>query len=253
MAVFGIKTNKCKQEVIPAGEIYNAVYPVGSIYMSANDVNPTKLFGGTWEKISGRFLLASSDGRAAGQTGGAETVSYTPAGTVGNHTLTAAEMPKHTHTYAKSATATGSTTLTTAQIPAHTHTYAKANTSTGSTTLTIDQIPAHTHSYTLWMQKSSSTSKFIASGTAYGHNPPDSLTTGSTGGGKGHTHTIATTSTASGSAGSSGGHTHTISTSSTNSGEAGSGGAHNHPFTGTAANISTMSPYLVVNVWKRTA
>ncbi len=35
------------------------VYPVGSIYMSVNDTNPATIFGGTWEKIEGRFLLGS--------------------------------------------------------------------------------------------------------------------------------------------------------------------------------------------------
>ncbi len=29
--------------------------------------------------------------------------------------------------------------------------------------------------------------------------------------------------------------------------------AHNHAFTGTAKSIATMPPYIVVNVWKRTA
>ncbi len=33
-----------------------------------------------------------------GVTGGAESISYTPAGTVANHTLTVAQMPSHGHT-----------------------------------------------------------------------------------------------------------------------------------------------------------
>ena len=46
------------------------IYPVGSIYMSTNNVNPQTLFGGTWTKIEGRFLLGSSSSYSLGSTGG---------------------------------------------------------------------------------------------------------------------------------------------------------------------------------------
>ena len=36
-------------------------YPVGSIYMSVNDTSPNLLFGGKWEPIKDKFLLASGD------------------------------------------------------------------------------------------------------------------------------------------------------------------------------------------------
>ena len=65
----------------------DTIYPVGSIYMNINDVNPDTLFKGTkWEKIQGRFLLGSSTKFKIGQTGGAETV-----------TLTTSQIPAHTH------------------------------------------------------------------------------------------------------------------------------------------------------------
>lgn len=253
MSVFGIKSNKCKQEVIPANQVFNVVYPVGSIYMSVNNVNPATLFGGTWEKIEGKFLLGASSGHSLGETGGAEKVNYTPAGSVGNHTLTAAEMPAHTHTYAKSAAATGSTTLTADQIPAHNHSYNAPQANTGSTTLTNNQIPSHTHSFSVLLPSGPSSSNVaMQSGTGYKLAPASGTTQG-TGGGQGHTHTMPTSSASTGNKGGSGGHTHSISTASTASGSAGSGGAHNHGFTGSQAQISTMSPYLSVNMWKRTA
>ena len=62
------------------------IYPVGSIYMSANTTNPSVLFGGTWTQLKDRFLLGAGDTYAVGTTGGEET-----------HTLTVAEMPSHNH------------------------------------------------------------------------------------------------------------------------------------------------------------
>ena len=61
-------------------------YPVGAIYLSVTDVNPAALFGGTWERIGGRFLLGADSTYAAGSTGGEAA-----------HTLTVDEMPKHNH------------------------------------------------------------------------------------------------------------------------------------------------------------
>ena len=49
------------------------IYPVGSIYMSANATSPETLFGGTWESIGGRFLLGADSTYTAGGTGGEAT------------------------------------------------------------------------------------------------------------------------------------------------------------------------------------
>ena len=72
------------------------IYPIGSIYMSVNNVDPSTVFGGTWQQIKDRFLLACGDTYNTGETGGA--ANHTPSGSVGNHTLTVNEMPAHTHT-----------------------------------------------------------------------------------------------------------------------------------------------------------
>ena len=61
------------------------VYPVGSIYMSVNNVNPSQLFGGRWEQIQGRFLLAAGGGYAAGTTGGASSQPVSMSVNVPNH------------------------------------------------------------------------------------------------------------------------------------------------------------------------
>lgn len=81
-------------------QILGLVYPVGSIYMSINNVSPVTLFGGKWVQIKGRFLLGASDVYKANTTGGEE-----------KHTLTTDEMPAHTH-YMAAGNAGGDSTWT---------------------------------------------------------------------------------------------------------------------------------------------
>ena len=66
--------------------LFDLIYPIGSVYISLSEINPGNIFGGRWNKIQGSFLLASSDSHGLGQTGGAE-----------RHTLTISEMPTHSH------------------------------------------------------------------------------------------------------------------------------------------------------------
>ena len=64
------------------------MYPVGSIYQTTSSTfNPQTAWGGTWERIKDRFLLAAGTAYAGGSTGGEAT-----------HKLTTQEMPSHTHT-----------------------------------------------------------------------------------------------------------------------------------------------------------
>lgn len=61
-------------------QIIDLIYPVGSPYISFNSTDPSTLFGGTWEQIKDRFLLAAGDTYQAGDTGGsadAVAVSHT--------------------------------------------------------------------------------------------------------------------------------------------------------------------------------
>ena len=72
--------------------VLDAIYPVGSIYMSTNSISPATMFGGTWTRIEGQFLLAATDNgsagaaQAAGNTGGEAT-----------HLLTGAESGTSAH------------------------------------------------------------------------------------------------------------------------------------------------------------
>ena len=52
---------------ITAESILSMVYPVGSVYISVNDVSPEKFLGGKWVKISqGRVLQGASGTQTAG-------------------------------------------------------------------------------------------------------------------------------------------------------------------------------------------
>lgn len=202
-----------------------AVYPVGAIYMSTVATDPATLFGfGTWERITGKFLLGATDNgssgasQAAGNTGGAATV-----------TLTAAQsgVPAHAH-----------------GLNSHKHKYDKANSSvTGG---------SHAHGLSAGYAHLSSSGSYIrfrykdvtdwkaqwqvpgsASGSANTSNVGDGTTLG-------------------GNTDSSSSHSHTLAYTSTDSGAASGNTANN-----TAADASSahenMPPYLSVYVWKRTA
>lgn len=62
---------------IPADKICDIIYPIGSIYISVNNVSPANLFNcGKWERIEDRFLLAAGSSYTAGSTGGSKTHSH---------------------------------------------------------------------------------------------------------------------------------------------------------------------------------
>lgn len=97
--------NEAKETV---GLLFDLVYPIGSFYISANNTDPSELFGGEWEQIKDRFLLASGDVYSGGTTGGAA-----------EHTLTADEIPTGTEVVTSSETGIDVLTTTTAGCTPH--------------------------------------------------------------------------------------------------------------------------------------
>lgn len=71
---------------VSTGDLLNLIYPIGSVYMSMNSVDPGQFIGGSWTRIEDRFLLGVGDSYTANTTGGSATV-----------TLTEAQIPSHTH------------------------------------------------------------------------------------------------------------------------------------------------------------
>lgn len=172
--------------------IMNAIYPVGSIYTTASDdgVPPGLILAyGTWERFgAGRVLVGrdtnDSDFNAAGKTGGTKRVS-----------LTAAEMPEHTHLVTPPAT-------TTSTAGSHTHANGEFNrllkvaTGAGTVTGSLD----------------------------YSAGEPDVSSGGNA------------------EMQAAGAHNHTVNIAPFQSGAAGAGSGH-----------SNVQPYIVVNMWRRTA
>nr|DAK95763.1 MAG TPA: Baseplate structural protein [Caudoviricetes sp.] len=67
------------------------IHPIGSIYMSMNNINPSNLFGGTWRLIApGQVLVGVNEASpvfgTSRKTGGEQT-----------HKMTIDEMPSHNH------------------------------------------------------------------------------------------------------------------------------------------------------------
>ena len=144
-------------------ELVNLIYPVGSIYMSVNNSNPSTWLGGTWVAWgSGRVPVgvnaSDSNFSTVEKTGGAST---------------------HTHTQGATGAATGNT---------------------GSTALTVNQIPSHSHTFTAVQRVS--TAESVASG-AYGYISQTLSTGNTGGGAghthtlNSHTHTNPTTNSSS--------------------------------------------------------
>lgn len=75
------------------------IFPVGAIYISLKDTNPSAFFAGTWEQLKGRFLVgvdsSDTDFKTSGKTGGEKT-----------HRLKVSELPNFNLTFPAGTNAT---------------------------------------------------------------------------------------------------------------------------------------------------
>lgn len=80
-----------------------AAYPIGSFYISLVSIDPGILFGGTWDQITGRFLIATgaNEDNTTNYWGNLSANSFNcPAGELGGeawHTLSVNELASHQH------------------------------------------------------------------------------------------------------------------------------------------------------------
>ena len=59
--------------------LLNKIYPVGSIYMSINNISPATFLGGTWELITDKFLIGAGNNYSVNSTGGNKTIDISHA------------------------------------------------------------------------------------------------------------------------------------------------------------------------------
>jgi hypothetical protein len=78
----GSITKPHDETILTLGGLRELLYPVGSIYTSMNNINPSLIFGGTWTQIVDRFLYCANSSK---QTGGSKKI-------------TVAQIPPHKHT-----------------------------------------------------------------------------------------------------------------------------------------------------------
>ncbi len=166
-----MEINSLKESV---DRLLDRVYPVGSIYMSVSEIEPSVLFGGEWERWgNGRVPIGvdtnDTDFTTSEKIGGSKAV-----------TLTTNQIPSHNHVYSSVSTTTGSTVLTTNQIPAHNH-YVVHKSTDG----TIDITTGMKYSMARYSTKSDYPYALRAI-----NDSADSLVTSTIGGSKGHTHSI---------------------------------------------------------------
>lgn len=206
------------------GSQIDQIYPVGSIYMSVNNIDPGTLFGGTWEAIENTFLVAQGTNFTAGTSGGASTHSHTTnTGTSGG--------PSNNTSGGPSNNTSGSTAITIAQMPSHAHTvriWGDTN-SAKAATIGADNgtLTTRTAGARIYKDASSAWVSSNPQSVGNGYGDPAGATIG-IGGGGGHTHTLSS-------------HTHTLS-------------SHTHSQTSVGtSSVSNLPPYLAVYMWKRTA
>lgn len=211
-------------------------WPVGSMFMTFQNVNPSTLLGGgTWVQIKGRYLLAADTGNPVdGST------------TVGAMTKNV-PLVSHTHTFSTSTTGahTHDVSGTTGGGGSHSHTRGSMNITAegimGESAVSTDSeyTAFKNQAKGAFYYKGSRTKTYYGSKGGIDHDDymgcfdasRDGAWTGSTSSVANHTHSFSDTST------SNGNHSHTGTTAST----------------GTSASFNVQPLSIYVYMWRRTA
>lgn len=234
--IISLKSSEGEKQTItiPSGasmnDIMNLVYPIGAIYLSTSEVSPATLFGGTWERLEDRMLIGAGDVYKAATTGGSSKVSYTPSGTVNDTLLTAAQSGHE---------ALSGTFTSGIQSNGHKH-WVQAQTTSGESASHTHNVNG-IHTAALGQPKLGLVESPGYAGLVHVAGSNKTGTENSS-----HVHTVNGHWTD----GVSDNHTHNVAVSFK---AADAKTSHNHGFKGTPTTLDTISPYLAVYMWKRTA
>lgn len=213
-----------------------ASHPVGSIYQSSDPTDPGTLFGGTWVPIKGRMLIGASEEYGALSEGGEAS-----------HVMTVDEMPSHSHRASESGAQeisgttgeSGGTAAMTSWDGAHSHTRGSMNI-TGSAKVAVDSNGERSNSGALYYGSDYDPNfRHMNEGyNSWGNElvlDASRSWTGSTSTDGRHAHSVTLPA-----------HAHELTASIA---------AHSHEIgkTGGGRAFDTISPYLAVYMWRRTA
>ena len=161
---------------LKANGIWDCIYPIGSIYLSVNNINPSEYFGGTWVSWgSGRVPVGvSSDTNfnTVEKTGGSSTHS---------HTISVAN---------KAAFTSGSTALTVSQMPSHNHAGSSTTSAITSSLRVVGVVGTGTASNHIAGFGAGAYVNVANTSNFPGGNHYHNMNMRSNGGGQGHTHSI---------------------------------------------------------------
>ena len=223
-------TEQDKQEM--RAELVNLIYPVGSLYMSVNNVNPGNFLGGVWTSWGqGRTLVGV--GPMTDEEGAAKSwdQSEIQGGRLKTHLISHTHEMDHTH----------SDTFAVASGGAHTHTMNHGH----SDTFAVASGGAHRH-------------KMYGIASRVAGNNWDACVASDNGAQSGDQDWTAMTS--------AGSHSHTLNGAVTNySGSSGSAGSHSHTLNGAVSEFAgsttssgeaqlsdgNLPPYITCYFWKR--
>lgn len=218
-------------------QIVDALYPVGAVIFRNDSADPNSFIGvGTWVKQTGSHYLRVGTG---GQTGGSNEV-----------TLSAANMPSHTHTIQTAGQHTHDATVS--QGGMHNHTASTGDAGDHTHSIEVQNAGTHTHKAAIkyeFNQVQSNTTNGVSRTVDNGSNESDKQVTIADAGD--HTHAAIVTTAGEHN------HTVTIGTSSTHNHSVTNDEAGGHTHTASSAGSGeafTITPeYREVAMWLRTA